>query len=218
LKRKAASTTAELAYLPINLEKRRLYWTAPPPLGMAGVDTSDIIDIDEAGFKLEYTNRSFGKTVSALRCTQTGVYGRDEKLNLFLAICGDDVYCPCWHEIWTEGGTIIDRFHDFIMRILDDLDRDFPGRSFVFTMDNLNSHKNPIILNVIVSRGHRYAFRAPYWPVDGAVEYVFNTIQTRLQAFFNRLQTMDQLRNRINLIIGGIESFRRYFIHVGFPP
>ena len=71
LKRKAALTTAELAYLLINLEKRRLYWTVHLPMGMAGVDTSGIIDINEAGFKLEYANRSFRKTVSALPCTQT---------------------------------------------------------------------------------------------------------------------------------------------------
>jgi hypothetical protein len=34
LKRKAASTTADLAFLPVNLQKHELYWTQPPPLGM----------------------------------------------------------------------------------------------------------------------------------------------------------------------------------------
>ena len=42
---------------------------------MTGVNTADIIDIDEAGFKLEHQNRKHGKTVSALRCDQQGVYG-----------------------------------------------------------------------------------------------------------------------------------------------
>ncbi len=52
-----------------------------------------MIDIDEAGFKLEHSNRKHGKTVSALRCTGEGVYGgrENQKLNLLLAICGDDV-------------------------------------------------------------------------------------------------------------------------------
>ena len=108
LKRKAASTTADLAYTPTNQLKRELYWTMPPPLGMVGVDISDIIDIDEAGFKLEHSNRSFGKTVSALRCTQNGVYGRGEKLNLLLAICGDDIDNMRWHETWMDGGTTIE--------------------------------------------------------------------------------------------------------------
>ncbi|KAL7524042.1 hypothetical protein ACHAXR_001378, partial [Thalassiosira sp. AJA248-18] len=217
LTRKAASTTAELAFTPTNLRKRHWYWNMPPPLGMNGVQTRDIIDIDEAGFMLEHQNRKHGKTVSALRCTSEGAYGRGKKLNLLLAICGDDVDAMRWHEVWTNGGTTIIRFYDFIRRILDDLAANHPGRLFVFTMDNLNSHKNPLILNMIHNAGHRYVFRAPYWPVDGAVEYVFNTVQTRLQVYFNQLTTMNELRNRINLIIGTIPSFHRYFVHVGFP-
>jgi hypothetical protein len=219
LTRKAASTTADLAYSPINLTKRDNYWQQPPPLGMVGVATEDIIDIDEAGFKLEHQNRRYGKTVAALRCDQPGVYGRGKKLNLLLAISGDNVNVMRWTEVWMDGGTTIERFYDFIRRILDDLAHPrFVGRTFTFTMDNLNSHKNPIILNMIHTAGHQFVFRAPYWPTDGAVEYVFNTVQTRLKVFLNQLTTMDELRNRINLIIGTIPSFHRYFRHVGFPP
>ena len=76
LTRKAASTTADLTYSPINLTKRDNYWQQPPSLGMVGVATADIIDIDKAGFKLEHQNQSYGKTVSALRCDQLAVYGR----------------------------------------------------------------------------------------------------------------------------------------------
>ena len=54
-------------------------------------------------------------------------------------------------------------------------------------MDNLNSHKKPMILNMIHNAGHDYVFRAPYWPADGTVEYVFNTIQTCLQCFVSAL-------------------------------
>ncbi len=54
LRRKATSTTAVLAFLPVNLQKRKFYWTLPPPLGMRGVDIVDVIDIDEAGFFLEH--------------------------------------------------------------------------------------------------------------------------------------------------------------------
>ena len=217
LKRKAASTTADLAFLPGNLQTRELYWTYPPPLGMRGVPISDIIDIDEAGFFLEHSDRRFGKTVSCLRCCQNGVYGKGEKINLLLAICGDDVGRMRWHEQWMDGGTTIERFYDFIDHLLDDLAQNHPGRSFVFTMDNLSSHKKTLILNALLNSGHRYVFRAPYWPVNGAVEYVFNTVQSKLRIFFNRLVTMDDLRNCINLTVGGIYSFRRYFEHVGFP-
>ena len=56
LKRKAASTTADLAFLPWNTALREYYWTHPPLLGMRGVPIADIIDIDEAEFFLEHSD------------------------------------------------------------------------------------------------------------------------------------------------------------------
>ena len=79
--------------------------------------------------------------------------------------------------------------------------------SFDFTMDNLSTHKNPSVVNQILNAGHSYVFHAPYWPVDRAVEYVFNAIQSKLRIYFNHLETMDNLRNRINLTVGGIFYF-----------
>ncbi len=73
LKRKAVSTTADLAFLPQNMTLREYYWTEPPPLGMRGVPISDIIDIDEAGFFLEHSDQKFGKTILSMRCSQNGV-------------------------------------------------------------------------------------------------------------------------------------------------
>jgi hypothetical protein len=84
-------------------------------------------------------------------------------------------------------------------------------------MDNLRAHRNPLVTNRILNAGHRYVFHAPYWPVDGAVGYVFNAIQSKLRIYFNRLETMEDLRNRINLTVGGIFSLFQYFEHVGFP-
>ena len=139
--------------------------------------------------------------------------------------------CVRWIQIFNQTGDIcplrrtgnhhvereVQGLYNFIDHIIDDLDQNHPGRSFVFTMDNLSAHKNPLVTNRILMAGHRYVFRAPYWPVDGAVEYVFNAIQSKLRIYFNRLETMDDLRNRINLTVGGIFSFYRYFEHVGFP-
>jgi hypothetical protein len=177
LKWKAASMT-DLAYLPQNMTLREYYWTQLPPLGMRGVSIADIIDIDEAGFFLEHSDRKFGKTISSTRCSQNGVYGHGEKVNLLLAICGDNVGRMRWHGQWMEGGTTIERFYSFIDHILDNLDQNHPGRLFIFTMDNLSAH----------------------------IEYVFNTIQSKLRIYFNRLETMDDLRNRINLTVGGIRD------------
>ena len=62
-------------------------------------------------------------------------------------------------------------------------------------MDNLNSHKHPLVLNEILNRGHKCVFRAPYWAVDGAIEYVFNTMNTMLMIHYNELRTIGDLEN-----------------------
>ncbi len=60
-------------------------------------------------------------------------------------------------------------------------------------------------------------FWAPYWSCDGAIEYVFNTLQTWLQMEINGMNAVYQLVNKINTIIGGLPLFKQYFLHVGFP-
>jgi hypothetical protein len=135
----------------------------PPPLGMRGVSIANIIDIDEAGFFLEHSDQKFGKTVSSMRCSWNGVYGHGEMVNLLLAICSENVGQMHWHEQSMEGGTTVERFYEFIDCILDDLAQNrHPGRMFVFTMDNLSAHKNPLVMNQILNSGDRYVFCAPY--------------------------------------------------------
>ncbi len=60
-------------------------------------------------------------------------------------------------------------------------------------------------------------FRAPYWSCDGAIEYVFNTLQMELQMESNGVDSVFQLVHRINAIIGGMPSFKQYFLPIGFP-
>ena len=82
------------------------------------------------------------------------------------------------------------------------LNDNYPGRSFLFTMDNLNIHKHLLIL--IEEAGHRVVFRAPYWSCDGAIEYAFNTIHTFLEMNDDEMEDVDALENRMNLIIGSL--------------
>ena len=93
-----------------------------------------------------------------------------------------------------------------------------PNESFCFTLDNLNIHKHPIILNLIEEAGHRVVFRAPYWSCDGAIEYVFNTIQTHLQMDDDGVDNVDDLIEEIDDIIFrmAIIGFRKYFEHVWY--
>jgi hypothetical protein len=147
-------------------------------LGMVGVDIDKLIDIDEASFKLEATNRHLGYAVREQSCDDTCVYGRGEKVTLLMGIFTDRNVGQQWFECWEHGGTTIDKFVDFIELILDYLRQIFQGQKFIFTMDNLNVHKNPMVVAMIAAEGHGIVFRAPYWPVDGVIEYVFNIIHT----------------------------------------
>jgi hypothetical protein len=108
------------------------------------------------------------------------------------------------------------RFFSYMTELCDWVDANWPGRSFLFTMDKLNLHRPPIVSNLIYGCGHRYVFCAPYWSCDGSIEYVFNTVQTRLQMDVHGMDTVFDLINK-NTIVGNMPSFKRYFIHVGFP-
>ena len=78
LSRKAASSTSQEAYSRKNLLKRKMYWEEPYPLGVAGESTASIIDIDEAKFKLESTDRSYGKVAREFRCNLRGSYKKGD--------------------------------------------------------------------------------------------------------------------------------------------
>ena len=78
LSRKAASSTSQEAYTRKNLLKRKMYWEEPYPLGVAGESTASIIDIDEAKFKLESTDRSYGKVAREFRCNLRGSYKKGD--------------------------------------------------------------------------------------------------------------------------------------------
>jgi len=219
LRTKAASTTCERAYWAINMHKRAMFWDWNYPHGRANVRTRDMIDMDQAGMKIEATNPHFGKTVSWERCHFDGAYNRDRKLNLMMAVSADPAYDMEWHEYWEqeEGGTTLYKVYAFYERIIDRLDIDHPGRSFCFTFDNLNVHHHPILLHLITSRGHRYLFRAPYWSVDSPMEYIFNTIHVFLLTFFRDCEDLNELGNHLDIIIAQLNNFLRYFLHVGFP-
>lgn len=219
LRLKRSSTTCERAYWPINLHKRNVFWTRNYPMGRANVRTIDMIDMDEAGMKIEATNPKFGKCVSWERCHTEGAYNRDKKLNLMMAIAADPNLDMEWHDIWPqeEGGTNLFRVYVFFERIIDWLDINQPGRSFCFTMDNLNVHHDPVIINLITSRGHRYLFRAPYWSVDGPMEYVFNTIHVFLLMRFRQVNDLDELEVVLDAIIANMHDWKSYFMHVNFP-
>ena len=78
--------------------------------------------------------------------------------------------------------------------------------------DNLTSHVNLVITQIIHAAGHRIIFRAPYYPVDGPIEYSFNTLfQQELNKKMHEVRTHPQLQEAVPDIISQIaeRGFRR---------
>ena len=145
LSTKVGSTTAYQAYTPRNLLIRQNYWTAEYPVGMIGIRRRDIIDIDEFGAFVEKFNRNSGKAMVGRRVREEGPYNHSTHLNVMMAISGEEATAAHdasrWLMMWTNGGTDVDRFLEFIELILDDIGPGTPGNRRCFTMDNLISHK-----------------------------------------------------------------------------
>ena len=90
LTRKTGSTTAYQAFLPINKQKRWMFWNLPYPLGIADIRRQDMIDLDECGIEPSTADRSIGNAYLGRRVKQSGLYLKSDKLNQLLAISGDD--------------------------------------------------------------------------------------------------------------------------------
>ena len=215
LSMKVGSTTAYQAFLPINVARREDYWNRYFPFGMADIRRQYIIDLDEAGVFVETADRKYGKCEIGRRVKQAGPYSKGTKLNIIMAISGDPDGRR-WPYMWTNGGTTNELFIDFIEHILSTLPHGNEGRRYVFTMDNLTAHLNGQAIALIHEHGHRICFRAPYCPIDGAIEYVFYTLQTRLKLRMAYIVDERTLRRELNDAIRSIHNFVTYFEHVGF--
>ena len=119
-------TTASAAYLPINMEKWKIYWEEDYSNGVADVNVANLINLDEMGLFLESTNMKFGKTLRGLRADQKGAYNTGVKMNFLAAICGDNDDLMRWHEDCIGEGTSVERFLAFVHMILVELTEKYP--------------------------------------------------------------------------------------------
>lgn len=220
LSRKAGSTTAYQALLPINIYKRWCFYHLPYPMGIADVPRRLMIDLDECGIFVESANRKHGKSYIGCRVKEPGPYSKSEKWNLLLAISGERAVpgrpSPRWRKIWLDGGTTVDKMIEFITEILTDLGPATPNNRRCFTMDNLTAHHNHAVTALIYESGHRLVFRAPYYAVDGPIEYSFNTLQCMLRTRLHKITDGATLVNEIGNVIQAMVDFDPYFVHCGF--
>ena len=90
LTQKRDSTTTYQALLPINKQKRWIFWNLPYPYGIAEIWCQGLIDLNECGVEMSTAEQSIGRSYIDKRCKQSGLYSKSDKLNLLLAISDDD--------------------------------------------------------------------------------------------------------------------------------
>lgn len=213
---KVSATTARQAMLPVNIQKRWNFWHLPYPFGIANIAREDLIDLDEAAVFLETVNRSRGKSYIGTRCREIGNYGHSTKFTLVMAISADPNDGRRFHTLEQRAGTGNAEFAAFIQDVLNGIGFGSVARRRCFIMDNLVSHHSAAIRQMIVTAGHRMVFRAPYYPVDGPIEFVFNTIEQRLSDYQYVVLDGNSLRQAVNTIITTMDHFEEYFIHCGY--
>mmetsp|Transcript_4614 Transcript_4614/g.5167 ORF Transcript_4614/g.5167 Transcript_4614/m.5167 type:complete len:368 (-) Transcript_4614:25-1128(-) len=216
LTKKRSSTTAYRyqALEPRNVQWRENYWNMNFPFGIANIDPRKVIDLGEAYGSVDGANRSRGTCFIEDRARIVGPYS--EIVTLLMAVLGDPANPERWFEIWNDGGTTVTRFYAFIERILRDIGDGTPGNRYCFTMDNLNAHTNAAVTALIYDAGHRIVFRAPYYPVDSAIEYIFNVIQCALCINLREIKDTNDYIVFLRQIITNMPDFSKYFAHVGF--
>lgn len=193
-----------------------MYWHLPYPYGIADVKREDFIGLDGCGVFVETADKHIGKAYTGNRVRQAGNYQKSEKWNLLLGIAGSEA-AERWAEMWLEGGTTNIKMIEFIQKVLVDIGAGTPLRRRCFIMDNLNSHHNAQMAALIIAAGHRLAYRAPYYPVDGPIEFVFNTVQGHLMINMHKVKNNGvTLCNETRAAIASIPTFIPYFEHCGY--
>jgi hypothetical protein len=215
LSRKVGSTTAQQALMLHNVLKHFQFWRHNYPYGIFDINIEDLIDLDEAGFFLESVNGARGKAGIGKRVKEEGPYGHSEKWTLTMAVSADP-NGERWVNFVRKPGTSIFDFATFIQRIVDSLPPGTAARRRCFIMDNLSAHHSILITQIIHAASHRIVFRAPYYPIDGPIEYVFNTIQQELTRELYRVNNNADLERIIQRIINRMTDFQRYFLHCGY--
>ena len=85
------------------------------------------------------------------------------------------------------------------------------------TLSNISSHHNTQVVAMVLAAGHRIVFRAPYWPIDGPIEFVFNTVEGFLTIFSHLVENNGiSLRHWTRTGIANIQTFVPYFNNCGY--
>lgn len=227
---KVTSTVAYQAFTQVNLDRRRLFWTRPWPVGIHGIPRRQLIDADEFGLHLNAANRKYGSAPIGLKIRKPGNYDRGTfKLTIILAIETGDPDIPAgdigsisnprvWARVTTEPGTSAEAYRIFVEHVLDTYNvAKNPALRRTLIHDNLTSHRAPEVYEAIRERGHRVVCRPPYRPQDGPVEYAINQVCLNLTKRWSEVNDLETMQTVIEEIIdNNITGIDETFFHCGY--
>ena len=116
--RKEGCTTANQATNPINVMRRRHFWSQPIPIGIRGVQLLHLIDIDEAAFFIQTANRIYGKSLSMCRVRDLGSFRGGDKFTLCMTISPSG---RRWFTLQKRSGIDQYTFASFCTDVMHDL-------------------------------------------------------------------------------------------------
>mmetsp|Transcript_3698 Transcript_3698/g.8392 ORF Transcript_3698/g.8392 Transcript_3698/m.8392 type:complete len:276 (+) Transcript_3698:488-1315(+) len=211
---KRVSITASQAFTFEAQTRRRLFWTAPMPLGIFGVPLAELIDMDECALYVETVSRPTGKAYKGVRIRDSGPYKVGEKWTLILAV---DAQGLIHAKFMRCPGTTKATFDDFIRTLLARLailQPHRPRRTFMW--DNLSSHYSDTAHHMIFAAGSQAIPRPPHRPQDGPIEFIFNQLEVALQQRMYQVTDETALVGAVHACISNLKGFRETFLHCGY--
>ena len=133
-----------------------------------------------------------------------------------MAVAGRPGQHDWYAEFMKRPGTDIVVFANFVQRLINMIGPGADGNRQCFTFDNLTAHKHPVVLQMILNVGHWFALRAPYYPINGSIEYVFNALQKKLTTDMHEIQNNADLQTHVWAAINSFPNFVGFFRGVGF--
>ena len=82
--------------------------------------------------------------------------------------------------------------------------------------DNLRAHYSPEAARLIYQAGHQIIPRAPYYPCDGPIKYVFSQLELVLRARLFDIRTINDLIRNTQQVFASLTGFDATFQHCGY--
>ncbi|KAJ8475072.1 hypothetical protein ONZ45_g15735 [Pleurotus djamor] len=128
--------------------------------------------VDESSFDRRTGVRNRGWTPRGERLSSNVFFVRGRRYSLLPALSLQGII----HVKIVEGSFTSRLFYEFIEGLLDKM-QPFPAPNSVIVMDNARIHKDPRVIDLIVSRGMRVMFLPPYSPDYNPIELAFSAIK-----------------------------------------